>query len=173
MSDLKDPETTDICHYLPTDGSTGFTGTKLVRITKIHFLFFFFKTRIHVSLFQRMTIFLLNVIPKIHYCKKMKSNLPFVHYLNITVKGFFPHLKVFGLLYLSQFPPHLLLLSPAHLCHSKSQSPSCCPCPWVIYTCSLTRPFPIFTPVSPSLLPSGPCQSVLCFHGCGSISLIC
>ena len=30
--------------------------------------------------------------------------------------------------------------------------------PWVIYTCSSTRPFPFFPPLSPSPLPSGPSQ---------------
>lgn len=39
--------------------------------------------RIHVSLVQRSTTFFLNVIPKIYY-QKMDSNLPFIHYLNVT-----------------------------------------------------------------------------------------
>ena len=28
--------------------------------------------------------------------------------------------------------------------HSHRQSPHCCPCPWVICTCSLSSPFPLF-----------------------------
>ena len=54
-------------------------------------------------------------------------------------------LCLFILLQLSQFFP---------LCHplshpkprSHSPSPPCCPCPWVIHTCSLTTPFPFFPP---------------------------
>ena len=38
--------------------------------------------------------------------------------------------------------------------HSHSQSPSRCPCPWVIHTCSLTNPFPFFPPLYSSPLPS-------------------
>ena len=30
---------------------------------------------------------------------------------------------------------------------SPSQSPHRCPCPWVLYTCSSPRPFPVFPPV--------------------------
>ena len=64
-------------------------------------------------------------------------------------------------------PNFPLLLSPAppHPPHPAphSQSPHCCPCPWVIYTCSLTRSFPFFPP---SLLPcpSGHYQSVPCLQ---------
>ena len=35
-----------------------------------------------------------------------------------------------------------------------NQSTHCCPCPWVIHTCSLTSPFPFFPLFSPPL-PSG------------------
>ena len=45
------------------------------------------------------------------------------------------------------------------------------PCPWAIYTCSLTNPFPFFPPLSPYFPPLGCCQSVSCFHVCGSILL--
>ena len=48
----------------------------------------------------------------------------------------------------------VFLISP-HCSHlplppsSHSQSPPCCLCPWVIYTCSLTKSFPFFPPISP------------------------
>ena len=45
-------------------------------------------------------------------------------------------------------PPNFGLLCPAHTC-SHSQSPPCCLCPWVLYTISLTRPFPFFPPLPP------------------------
>ena len=79
----------------------------------------------------------------------------------------------FELFYYSclSFPP-LLSPAPPTPC-SHSQSPPCCPCLWVICTCSLNRPFPFFPPLSPSTLPSGPCRSVPCFHATGSILLIC
>ena len=50
------------------------------------------------------------------------------------------------------FPPLLSSAEP-YLC-SHSESPPCCPCPWVIYTCSLTSPFLFFPPLfsSPSPL---------------------
>lgn len=52
------------------------------------------------------------------------------------------------LLRLSQFSP-IALPCPARLTHSHGLSPPCCPCPWVIYPCSLSRPFPFFPPSSP------------------------
>ena len=66
------------------------------------------------------------------------------------------------------YPPLLSHALPTSSC----QYPPCCPCPWVIYTCSLTRPFPFFPALFPSLLPSGPCQFVPCFHASGSINVI-
>ena len=36
---------------------------------------------------------------------------------------------------------------PTH--HSHGQSPPHWPCPWVLSTCSLTRPFPFFPPLPP------------------------
>ena len=54
---------------------------------------------------------------------------------------------------------------------SHSQSPHCCPCLWVIYTSSLSSPFPLLLPLSPSFLPSGqsdcsifPCLCFYCAH---------
>ena len=38
-----------------------------------------------------------------------------------------------------------------------------------VLSCSLSSPFPFFTPLSSSLLLSGHFQSVPCFHACGSI----
>ena len=77
------------------------------------------------------------------------------------------------LLQLSQFPPLPTSAHPTPCSHSLS--PPCCPCPWVIHTCSLSNPFPFFPPF-PTPVPSGHCQSVPCFHACGSslfISLFC
>ena len=45
------------------------------------------------------------------------------------------------------FPPFILLCRAHPFSHS--QSPPCCPCPWVIQTCSWTNPFPFFPPLSP------------------------
>ena len=63
-----------------------------------------------------------------------------------------------------------LPLPPLSPC-SHNQFPPCCP--WVIYTCSVTRPFPFFLPLSLSPLPSDPCLSVPCFHASGSTLLVC
>ena len=79
-------------------------------------------------------------------------------YCSITVVSIFPS-----------------LLSPAlptlHLPHS-ILLPSCL-YSWVLYTCSLTWPFPFFPPLSSSPLPSGPCQFDLYSHVSGSILLTC
>ena len=64
--------------------------------------------------------------------------------------------------------PSFALVHPA--CPpSHSQSPHRCLCPGVIHTCSLTNPFPFFSPVP---LPSDSCQSVPCFHVPGFVLLI-
>ena len=55
---------------------------------------------------------------------------------------------LFMLLQLSQFFP-LHLLRPIHP-NIHSQSPHCCPCLWVIHTCSLSSPFLFFPLLSPS-----------------------
>ena len=69
------------------------------------------------------------------------------------------------MLFCYSYPNFPSLLSPSQPTpHSHSQSLPGCPCLWVIYTCSLIRPFPFFPPLPPSCLPSGPCQSVPCFH---------
>ena len=62
--------------------------------------------------------------------------------------------KIVVQLQLSQFFPSC---SPPTTPHSLSQSLPCCPLPWVLYTCSLTRPFPFFPmlPLSPSPLVTG------------------
>ena len=53
------------------------------------------------------------------------------------------------------------LSHPHSLPCSHSQSPPCCPCVWVVY-------------ILPAPFPSGPCQSVPCFHTSGSIcSFVC
>ena len=75
------------------------------------------------------------------------------------------------LLQLSQFLP---LCPPLP---SPSSAPPVIPHPVVhvhrsVLTCSLTSPFPFFPPLSPSPSPSGPCQSVPCFHASGSILLL-
>ena len=43
-------------------------------------------------------------------------------------------------------PPTFIPPTP----HSHSQSPPHCPCPWVLYICSLTCSFPFFPPLYPS-----------------------
>ena len=54
-------------------------------------------------------------------------------------------LFIIVLLQLSHWSP-IALPFLTHL-HSDSQSPPCCTCcPQIIYTCSLTRPFPFFLP---------------------------
>ena len=68
------------------------------------------------------------------------------------------------------FSPFALLCpaySPSH-----SQSPHCCPCPWVIHTCSLTSSFLFFPPLCPFRFPSDHCQCVPCFYASGSILLV-
>ena len=49
----------------------------------------------------------------------------------------------------------------------------CCPCPQVLYTCSLAWSLSFFPPLSPFLLLCGHCQFVLYFHVSSSILLIC
>ena len=68
------------------------------------------------------------------------------------------------------FPPLTPSTQPAP--HSHSQSPHCCPCPWVIHRCSLTCPSTFFQLVPTSSLSSYSCQSVPWFHASGSILLI-
>ena len=99
--------------------------------------------------------------------------------------SFLKHFAIFifyflivALLPLSNFLP---LLSPAQPClsHSHLQSPPSCPCPWVIYTCSLTRPFPFFPSLSPLVtvslflvsMPLVLCCSFVCFVH--QVPLIC
>ena len=53
------------------------------------------------------------------------------------------------LLQLSQFVPLCPPLPIPPSC-SHSQSPHCCPCPWVIHTCSLSSSSPSFHHYSPS-----------------------
>ena len=90
------------------------------------------------------------------------------------LRGDFICLFNFLLLFYDSCPNFPLLLSPTlgpptpH-----SQSPPFYPCPWVIYTCSLMRPFPFFPPLSLTLLPSGPCQSVPRFHASAFLLLVC
>ena len=68
------------------------------------------------------------------------------------------------------FPP---LPSSAHpIPSSHSQFPHCCPCLWVIYTCSLSSLL-FFPPLFPLPLPSGYCQFVLYFNVSACILLAC
>ena len=57
------------------------------------------------------------------------------------------------------YSPPFGLLHPSHPPLSQS-IPTCCPCPWVIHTCSLTLSFPFFPPLACSPLPSGNCPLV-------------
>ena len=69
------------------------------------------------------------------------------------------------------FPCCSPLLHPLHC--SLNQSPPCCPLPWVLYRCSLTKPYPFFPSFFLCPFPSGHCQFVPYFHTSGSILLIC
>ena len=79
----------------------------------------------------------------------------------------------FSLFIILQLSHLFIFFAPLHPAHpSRLQSiPLCCPCPWVIHTCSLTAPFPFLPPFPLSLLPSCSCQSVPCFCVSGSILL--
>ena len=71
--------------------------------------------------------------------------------VNATIFGFF---NCFSTIVVPIFPrcsplPHPACSLTHKLCFH-SQSPPCCPCLWVFYTCSLTRPFPFFPSLSPS-----------------------
>ena len=106
------------------------------------------------------------------FCKKTGFFLKWVHFFSHVCQSFLFLFKVYcsSISIVPNFP---LLLSPALPASSHRQAPLCCPCPWVIYTCSLTKPFPFFLPFSLTPLPSGHCKSVLYFHASGSILLIC
>ena len=69
------------------------------------------------------------------------------------------------------FPPPPFPSSAQPTRPSHSQSPHCCPCPWVIHACSLTNPFHFFLPF-PYPVSSGSCHSVPCFHVSGSVLFI-
>ena len=64
------------------------------------------------------------------------------YFLWVLVEGFF---YCFSITVVPIFP----LALPCPPPHSHSQSPPCCPCPWLLYTCFLTRPFPFFLLLSP------------------------
>ena len=66
-----------------------------------------------------------------HFLKFLFSTLCFIVCSITVVLFFFPLL-----------PPSTQLTPLTH-----SQSLLCCPCPWVIHTCSLTKPFPFLPPL--------------------------
>ena len=89
--------------------------------------------------------------------------------LNILAKNFFIVVQ----LQLSPLSPSTLPC-PTHPPPSTFNPPHPhCLCPWVLYTRSLTWPFPFCSPLSPSPLPSGHCQFVLYFYTSSSILLAC
>ena len=55
---------------------------------------------------------------------------------------YFLFLKKYFIVILLQLSPFFCLPPPGPPHRSHSHSPPCCPCPWVIHTCSLTSPFP-------------------------------
>ena len=81
---------------------------------------------------------------------------------------FYLFLKMFFLLF-NYSCPHFPLFPPA--LPTFSPAPTRCPCPWVLYTYSLTWHLPLFSLLSPSPLPSGHDQFILYFHVSDSILL--
>ena len=85
----------------------------------------------------------------------LSKNFTFLQCVGIQIQSFFFFLlfKNSCLFYYScpKFPPFALCHPAAP--HPQSPSPHCCPCPWVIHTCSLTNPFPFFPPFSALPLP--------------------
>ena len=75
-------------------------------------------------------------------------------------------------LQLSPYPPHYSPLPYPAPAPTFNPAPHCL-CSWVLYTCSLTQPFPFFPVLPPSHLPSGQCMFVLYFHAATSILLTC
>ena len=79
---------------------------------------------------------------------------------NLSFNYSYPHSSPINLPCTTQSPPPTFNPPP---------QPRCL-CPWVLYTCSLTWPFPFFPPLSPS---PHRCQFVLYFHISVSILLAC
>ena len=69
------------------------------------------------------------------------------------------------------FPPWPSSAQPSF--HSHSQSPHCCPCPWVIHTCSLSSSFPFFPPLSPCLPPLWSLSVCSMFPHTGHVFIMC
>ena len=91
----------------------------------------------------------------------------FIYHLSVCLSVCLSTTIAFYYSFLSFFP--FVLLCPAYP-SSHSQSPHCCSSPWVIHTCSLSSPFPVFPPVYPSL---SPVTAVSLFHASMSLVLFC
>ena len=89
---------------------------------------------------------------------------------HVISKSFLSFLIIFSviLLQLPNLSPFALLLTS----HTSAPTviPHCCPCPWVIHTCSLFCSFSCLPALSPSPFPFDHFQS--CSHACGSILLV-
>ena len=107
----------------------------------------------------------------IHDSKKKRALLKLQNTLCLYIKGyrFLKNIFCYSITVVPNFPPLPSSAQPTPQSHS--QSPLCCPCPWVFHTCSLTNLFPFFPP-----LPLSPLVIVdlfPCFHASGSTLLVC
>ena len=131
-----------------------------------------FSSDFYMTFFKSLQIFGSNLLD----CFRCESNDYWLHLPKcFSVLWRDKHLlKIFyccSIIVVPLIPPLLSSVLPPP--HSVSLPPPHCPCPWVLYTCSLTWPFPIFPLLPPSPNPSGHCQFVLYFHVSGYILLAC
>ena len=125
-----------------------------------------FKKKFNGILFYSSFLLFYNVFCQIYICtivvlQCLLSNIYI--YVYIMYNCFITLVPIFSCCSSLPAPPILL----------QHQPPPHCPCPRVIYTCSLTRSFPFFPLLSASSLPPGHCQPVPCFLASGSILLVC
>ena len=83
-------------------------------------------------------------LPKVR--EQPPKQIPF-HYTRDYQCGIFIYFLIFYCYKITVVPVLPSSAQPTPGFHS--QSLHCCPCPWVICTCSLTSPFPFFPPYTP------------------------